>query len=78
VSDFDAKPAVLDAFGVTQEEIDALPWARAEERARAEAQAEFEHFRDVIVPERVQAYIDEANQSLPEGLHFEWSETEEA
>ena len=50
-----AKAYILEAFGVTESEIDAID--NGYEAARKAAQAEFEFFRDVVIPRRMEQFF---------------------
>ena len=52
----EARRKILEMFGVTQAEVDALD-DNGYEAARKAAQAEFEFFRDVVIPRRMEQFF---------------------
>ena len=50
-----AKAYIFEAFGVTESEIDAID--NGYEAALKAAQAEFEFFRDVVIPHRMEQFF---------------------
>lgn len=71
------KAEILEAFDVTEEETESLPWATAEVEAKAERQ----RYSDVVIPEVKEDVLRSLNDALEvqfpgSRLHFEFGETQ--